>query len=70
VLGGDVGDKQGRTDEEPADVAAGEEVIGGCAFLTGEIQADAKDDQEVDADNPEVEGRQRMVGNRCGWIHD
>src|SRR5579864_7945099 len=70
VLGGDVGDKQRRANEEPADVAAREKVIGGGAFFPGEVESDTKNDEEVDADDRQVEGCQSAMGNRGGWIHE
>src|SRR5215475_14500500 len=68
MFGRNIGDEERSADEEPADVAAGEEVVLGGALFLGEVEADAEDDQEIDTDNDEIDGGKVAVcsGNlRC-----
>ena len=50
-------------DREPADVAAGEEVVDGAAALAREVHADAEDDQEVDRDDADIEAGKGLGGD-------
>ena len=64
MLGGNIGNEQRRADGEPADVAAGEKIVFGSAFLLREIQTDAKHNGEVNPDNEEIYGGEVPVRNR------
>ena len=61
MLGGNVGDEERRADGEPADVASGEEVIFGGALFARKIKADAEDENEIDADDDEIDRGERPV---------
>ena len=56
VLRADVGGEDGRADDPPAQVAAGEEVIGGGVFgPADDPPGDAQQDAEVEGDRQPVE---------------
>ena len=59
VLGADVRGEDGGADDEPAEVAAGQEVLGrGLLLLAHDLPGDAEDDHEIDEDDDPVEGFQ------------
>ena len=66
MFAGDVGGKQGGADGDPADIAAGEEVIASIAFVAGMVIADGEDDEEVDDDDGRVE-HWGIVYTEWGW---
>ena len=63
VLSVDVGDEERRSDGEPAHAAASQEIFGGGPFPAREIEADAEDDQEIRADDRQVQRRQSPVSD-------
>src|SRR6267143_3314433 len=68
VLRGNIRYEQGCADEKPSDIAAGEEIVFGRAFLPGKIHADPEDDGEIDPNDDEINGCERSVGygdRRC-----
>src|SRR6267378_4863018 len=68
MLRGDIRYEQGCADEKPSDIAAGEEIVFGRAFLPGKIHADPEDDGEIDPNDDEINGCERSVGygdRRC-----
>src|SRR5690348_1075354 len=64
MFGGDVRNKQRRADGEPADVAAGQKIILGGAFFSGEVKSNTEDNGEIDSDNDEIDRSQRSVSDR------
>ena len=70
VLGADVRGEDGRADDEPAEVASGQEVIGrGPLLLAHDLPGEAEDDREIDEDDGPVERFQhahvRSLVARC-----
>ncbi len=61
MLSGNIRYEQGSADEKPSNIAAGEKIAFGVAFLHGKVQADAENDCEVDADDHEIDGCKRSV---------
>src|ERR1041385_7193800 len=61
VFGRDVGNEQGRADREPTHIATGQKVVGGSALFAGKVQSDRKDNDEIDANDNEINGRQCFV---------
>src|SRR5579864_6236 len=64
VLGGNIGDEERSANKEPTDIAAGQEIAFGGAFLSGEVHANAEDDGEIDPDDDEVYRCQVAVRDR------
>src|ERR1017187_8329263 len=69
VLGGNIRYEKRCANREPSDVAAGKEVIGRASLLAGKVKADRKDNQEIQTDDDEVDGRQSAVGNGDEMFH-
>ncbi len=70
VFGPDVRGEDGGPDDEPAEVAAGQEVlVGGVLLLAHDLPGQAQDDPEIGGDDDPVEGFQhahvRSLGAGC-----
>src|ERR1700744_6295977 len=68
MFGGNVGDEERRAYREPANVAAGEEVVFGGALFARKIEADAEYEDEIDGDDGDIDRRERPVrdcDSRC-----
>src|SRR5882724_10653977 len=64
MFGGNIGNEQRGADGEPADVAAGQEIILGAASLAGKIKADAENNDEVDRDDRDIHSGKVSVRDR------
>ena len=61
MFGGNIGDEERRADGEPADVAAGEEIVFGGALFARKIKADAENEYEIKPDDDEIDRGERPV---------
>jgi len=71
MVRGNVGGDHGAADNPPGQVASGQEVIVGLLRLAGNDDTNQGDDEQVNAEDQEVESRGRHaepLRQRKGWI--